>query len=273
MRINGLRWGWTAGSTRPRWPPCQSWLGYQGQVASQRTVYEIGSRDFRFRPDTGELEVESGPSVRSQPQCLGRLVRQQNANPLWHYVIADRYLRGNPYVPIPLPIHHVVPPNSPPVYPASPPEKRYHSFEQSGRFTSACSGMIYGDQLLFARSSQQHAFTCEPFHNLVQHNVLDEAGCSYHSRRAAAEGGLDFFASSDRWCRPVMVRTGPDGGLWVADMYRYMIEHPDWLTPEGRAELMPHYRWAMTADASTACCPPIIALRCRGIGIAWIVRN
>src|SRR5213080_2287320 len=42
--------------------------------------------------------------------------------------------------------------------------------------------------------------------------------------------------------RPVMTRTGPDGALWVVDMYRYMIEHPEWLTPEGRAELMPHYR-------------------------------
>jgi putative heme-binding domain-containing protein len=30
--------------------------------------------------------------------------------------------------------------------------------------------------------------------------------------------------------------------LYVADMYRYMIEHPHWLTPEGRAALLPHYR-------------------------------
>ncbi len=40
-----------------------------------------------------------------------------------------------------------------------------------------------------------------------------------------------------------MARTGPDGGLWIADMYRYMIEHPDWLPPEGKAELLPHYRF------------------------------
>lgn len=39
-----------------------------------------------------------------------------------------------------------------------------------------------------------------------------------------------------------MARTGPDGTLWVADMYRAMIEHPDWLTPEGREELLPQYR-------------------------------
>ncbi len=39
-----------------------------------------------------------------------------------------------------------------------------------------------------------------------------------------------------------MVRTGPDGALWVADMYRYMIEHPDWLPANGKEELLPHYR-------------------------------
>ncbi len=39
-----------------------------------------------------------------------------------------------------------------------------------------------------------------------------------------------------------MARTGPDGALWIVDMYRYMIEHPDWLPPEGRDELKPFYR-------------------------------
>ena len=39
-----------------------------------------------------------------------------------------------------------------------------------------------------------------------------------------------------------MARTGPDGALWVVDMYRYMIEHPDWLPPEGKKELEPFYR-------------------------------
>ena len=39
-----------------------------------------------------------------------------------------------------------------------------------------------------------------------------------------------------------MVRTGPDGALWVVDMYRYMIEHPQWLPQKGKDELRPYYR-------------------------------
>ena len=102
--------------------------------------------------------------------------------------------------------------------------------------------MIYGDQRLFGASDHLHAFTCEPFHNLVQHNIVSDAGVSFTSTRPVGEGNYDFFASEDRWCRPVMARTGPDGALWIADMYRYMIEHPEWLPPEGKQELLPHYR-------------------------------
>ena len=103
--------------------------------------------------------------------------------------------------------------------------------------------MIYRDNFLFPESyGAQHAFTCEPFHNLVQHNIVTDEGVSFTARRDAAEGTLDFFASEDSWCRPVMTRTGPDGALWVVDMYRYMIEHPDWLPAEGRDELAPNYR-------------------------------
>ena len=71
---------------------------------------------------------------------------------------------------------------------------------------------------------------------------LTRNGSTFQVERAEAEDELDFFASDDRWCRPVMARTGPDGALWVVDMYRYMIEHPEWLPVEGREELKPFYR-------------------------------
>ncbi len=38
-----------------------------------------------------------------------------------------------------------------------------------------------------------------------------------------------------------MARTGPDGALWIADMYRYMIEHPNG-SCQWKEELLPHYR-------------------------------
>lgn len=243
LRANGLRWGLDG------WVYCAAG-GHHGEYGAGTKLRTrlgevlVGSRDFRFRPDTGELEAQSGPSQFGRNRDdWGHWFGTQNSRPLWHYVLADHYLRRNPHVAAPDPTRQVVVPLNPRVWPVSPPEKRFHSFENAGHFTSACSGMIYRDELLFPRSeNEMDAFTCEPFHNLVQHNVVTADGVTFAAHRAAGEERNDFFASEDRWCRPVMTRTGPDGALWVVDMYRYMIEHPDWLPPEGRAELLPHYR-------------------------------
>jgi putative membrane-bound dehydrogenase-like protein len=243
LRANGLRWGLDG------WIYCAAGGHHIGhgsgtRLKTIRGEFAVGSRDFRFKPDTGELEPESGPSQFGRNRDdWGNWFGTQNIRPLWHYVLSDRYLRRNPHVPSPDPTHLVVTPLSPVVYPASKAEKRYHSFNESGHFTSACAGMIYHDDLLFgAATDTMQAFTCEPFHNLVQRNVATESGVSFTATHDRLGSPYDFFASEDRWCRPVITRTGPDGALWVVDMYRYMIEHPDWLPENGKAELLPHYR-------------------------------
>lgn len=245
LRVNGLRWG------LDNWIYCASGAHHGGYGADRRIdavkanrSVVLGSRDFRFQADSGQLDPQSGPSQFGRDRDdWGNWFGEQNSYPLWHFVLQDHYLRRNTHFAPPDARKQLVVPTNPKVYPAKSPQKRFHSFEQSGRFTSACSAMIYRDQILFPTSYEtQHAFTCEPFHNLVQHNVLDQAGVSFVSHRDDAESEIDFFASKDRWCRPVMARTGPDGALWIVDMYRYMIEHPEWLTPEGREELKPHYR-------------------------------
>jgi putative membrane-bound dehydrogenase-like protein len=242
LRVNGLRWGMDG------WVYCAAGAHNAGynkgtEITSVLTGEKLalGSRDFRFKPDTGEFDPQSGPSQFGRARDdWGHWFGVQNSFPLWHYVLQDHYLRRNPHVIPPDPIHQLFPRN-PKVYPVSSMEKRFHSFGESGRFTSACGIEVYRDRVLFD-DGKTHAFTCEPFHNVVQHHVLEEDGVSFKATRDPAETKHDFLASEDRWCRPVMVRTGPDGALWVADMYRYMIEHPQWLPQNGKDELLPHYR-------------------------------
>ncbi len=78
---------------------------------------------------------------------------------------------------------------------------------------------------------------CEPVHNLVHRLVVEPDGVTFAGRRANDEQESEFLASTDNWCRPVQVRTGPDGALYVVDMYRYVIEHPRWISPERLAQL------------------------------------
>lgn len=242
LRVNGLRWGMDG------WVYCAAGAHHGGynkgtQIECRLTgeKIDLGSRDFRFKPDTGEFDPQSGPSQFGRARDdWGRWFGVQNSFPLWHYVLQDHYLRRNPHIIPPDPIHQLFPRN-PPVYPASSMEKRFHSFDQAGRFTSACGIEVYRDASLFT-DGKTHAFTCEPFHNVVQHHILEDDGVTFKAVRDPAESKMDFLASEDRWCRPVMVRTGPDGALWVADIYRYMIEHPQWLPQNGKDELLPHYR-------------------------------
>ena len=238
LRVNGLRWG------LDNWLHCANgWSGGQPRSAKTGTQIDLNGRDLRLEPTTGLIEVESGQSEFGRNRTdWDDWFGCDNSFPLFHFVLEDRYMRRNPYTAAPSAKRQVYLPANPKVYPLSEGQKRFHTFDQAGHFTSACSTDFYRDELLFARGGETHVFTCEPVHNLVQHLLMSPEGTSFSARRAEAETEPDFLASRDQWFRPVMARTGPDGALWIADMYRYMIEHPDWLPPEGRRELAPFYR-------------------------------
>jgi putative heme-binding domain-containing protein len=95
---------------------------------------------------------------------------------------------------------------------------------------------LYRDELL-GDEFRDNAFVCEPVHNLVHRLVLTPDGVTFKARRAPDEQQNEFLSSRDNWFRPVQVRTGPDGALYVVDMYRFVVEHPRWIAPERLAVL------------------------------------
>jgi putative heme-binding domain-containing protein len=66
----------------------------------------------------------------------------------------------------------------------------------------------------------------------VLRQVLDYSDATITSRRHPDDIDREFLASEDHWFRPVMARTGPDGALYVVDMYRLVLEHPEWVPAE-----------------------------------------
>jgi putative heme-binding domain-containing protein len=87
---------------------------------------------------------------------------------------------------------------------------------------------MYRDNVLFD-DGQQHVFVSEPVHNLVRHFELKRDGVSFKAERPENEQAREFLASRDPWFRPTMTKTGPDGSLYIADMYRLVIEHTEWI--------------------------------------------
>ncbi len=55
-------------------------------------------------------------------------------------------------------------------------------------------------------------------------------GVTFVSHRLPEE--REFYASGDEWSCPVNLDVGPDGAMYVVDMYRQIIEHPHWMPEE-----------------------------------------
>ena len=208
------------------------------QVIAKGISIDLGNRDFRMRPDTGELEPAAGRTQYCRVRDdWGNWFGNDNTNLLWNYPLPEQYLRRNPYVSSPR--SGVLVPRGYDVnqlYPASRILPRFNEPGSAGRTTSACGPCIYRDDLLGPEFAG-NAFICEPVHDIVTRLILTPKGATFVGRRSDDNQHSEFLASTDNWCRPVQTRTGPDGALWVVDMYRYVIEHPEWITPDQLAVL------------------------------------
>jgi glucose/arabinose dehydrogenase len=89
-------------------------------------------------------------------------------------------------------------------------------------FTSVCAPLVYrGDRL--PGELYGNVFVAEPAANLVSRIIVSDDGHTLRARKAYERG--EFLASTDERFRPVYLANAPDGTLYVADMYRGIIEH------------------------------------------------
>ena len=93
--------------------------------------------------------------------------------------------------------------------------------------TGVCSPVIYRGGLM---PFQGDAFICEPCGNVVRRVVLQEHDGVMHGENAYQKEQREFLASTDERFRPVNLTNGPDGALYVVDMYRGVIQHRNYVT-------------------------------------------
>ncbi len=193
-------------------------------------VVNISGRDFRFHPDTGAFEaVAGGTQFGRHRDDWGNWFGNNNPNWLWHYHIPEDYLARNPYLAVKSTRQMLANyPESTRLYPASRTRQRFNDPQQFNHVTSGNSPMPYRDDL-FGPDFATSVFISDPVHNVVHREVLEPNGVTFTSHRASDETNSEFLASADNWFRPIMLKTGPDGALYIADMYRQVLEHPEWI--------------------------------------------
>ncbi len=105
---------------------------------------------------------------------------------------------------------------------------------------TAASGLQYYSGSQLPESVQGHVFVPEAAGNLIVQLALKQNGVQLSAQSvnyADKEWGeRSFLASTDERFRPVDVRLGPDGALYVIDMYRGIIQHRQFLSEELRAQ-------------------------------------
>lgn len=188
----------------------------------------ISGRDFAFDPITGRCEAVSGIGQFGMTfDDFGNRFVCSNRNPCQHVVLEDKYLKRNPDLSVSAVMHDVSPPaENSRVYSLS--KAWTTSTLHAGQFTAACGVTIYRGNLM--PEYYGHSFTCEPTANLVHRDAIEPDGATFVAK--PSQSTTEFLASPDEWFRPVNLANGREGELYVVDMYRAVIEHPDWVPDE-----------------------------------------
>lgn len=204
-------------------------VGHFTDNGDEAAVVNLNGMDFRFNPLNGNYDVVSGMGQFAMSfDDFGNRFVCDNRRPIKHIVLEDQYLKRNSFLAIPAVFENVAPAGAASrIFPLS--RNWTNSTTHAGQFTAACGTLIYrGDSL--GTEFMGNAFICDPTGNLVHRDILTAQGATFSAR--AGREGIEFLASSDNWFRPVNLTTGPDGALYVVDMYRAAIEHPKWLPDE-----------------------------------------
>ncbi|MEM7233620.1 MAG: PVC-type heme-binding CxxCH protein [Planctomycetota bacterium] len=225
--------GWSTGDTHAGPSNLQygfdNWIwgmvgysGYRGKIGGEDHNFRMGF--YRFRPDGSKMEFirntnnnSWGVSFTEEGILFGSTA---NNNPSVYMPIANRYYdavkgwssRGLGATAI-----------GPEFYPIT---DRVRQVDQHGRFTAAAGHAIYTARAYPKHYWNNTAFVTGPTGHLVATFLLESVGGDYVTRNS-----WNLMASDDEWTAPIIAEVGPDGQVWVADWYNYIVQHNP--TPRG----------------------------------------
>lgn len=206
---------------------------------------EVANQGVRFRFENGQLvqqKKSSGGQWGLTRDDLGRLYYNTNSDPLRgdpysaHYAARNRNLGIAKGVNVRYGHDMTTWPSR--ITPGVNRGYRNATLRDDftlARFTGACGPLIYRGDAMSELAGD--AFIAEPCGNLIKRYVIREG----EDGRPVAEqayAGTEFLTSTDERFRPVNLIDGPDGGLYVIDLYRGIVQHRLFVTSFLRKQIL-----------------------------------
>lgn len=198
------------------------------------TRFDISAgMDFRFQHEKFLAERSGGHSQFGNAfDDEGNRFTLMNADHIRHIVVPDRYASANPYYSLGSVMESISDHGK---------ATKLYSITQNmlnfrmtahevGHVTSAC-GIVQYTGSIFPTQYENASFFCDPARNIVHVDEVTRKGATFNAGLILNE--QEFISSPDSWFRPVGAKVGPDGALYVVDMYRKLVEHPAYIPHSG----------------------------------------
>jgi len=230
-----------------------------GEVSSAKNPsapkLNVGGSDFRFRLDKGLFENESGwGQFGMTMDDYGHRFYTQNTFHIQQSPIPWRYLHRHNFLP-PVNTDINISDHDPIMFQKTPPPywryertlRRQKEFDEQKldrkeyadkHFTGSSGGTFYLSDA-FPEEYYGSVFTGDVAGNLVHRDVLipGKNNPAFVAKRSEKDRDREFLASTDPWTRPANFTVGPDGYLYMIDIYRQHIEAPSSIPDDLKAEM------------------------------------
>lgn len=189
----------------------------------------IGSGVVRFKPDGSAFEQycsRGGNTWGLDITWDGQVFyTQPTSGVLFHHVVLPEYVLAKGKLPGVTSSNGLL--AREPTYPAMQWEKQaYVQIDQVGSYTAGAGCAIYEGGAWPAKWNYGY-FVTEPTLNIVSHFQVEPDGVTYKAQREPGREQIEFIRSKNLWFRPIEVRVGPDGALYVVDFCNQAIIHND----------------------------------------------
>ena len=190
-------------------------------IKNQDSGISVSGSNFKWNPKTGEITPTGGKGQYGGAfDDYGHHFYCSNRNPLMFTVMPYEAMLRNPHAGITQVHEDIATPGAETrVYPL---QITHTTADAHAGTNTACSGLgVYRGHLM--PELKNNVFVPDPTGQLVTRYKVEPNGASLKATRVGDR--TEFFRSSDEWSRPVNFTTGPDGAIYICDIYRRWIDH------------------------------------------------